>query len=127
MRLAYRCPNSKVTLLLKEKASDRSELARIFPQGISVECPQCGLQHVALPNEIFAVEDKVLSIVGGVGVLCSFLAGGVFIYLNWTNVLSIDLYVLVVLLGILAIPPLITNTLVVSERKAISNFNGYHL
>lgn len=125
MKLAYRCPNSRKTTMLKVNASDRGELARRFPQGIPIECSQCNSRHMALPNEVFAVESKLLGMVGGIGVLGSFLAGGLFIYLNWTNVLSVDLYLLVVLTGVLIIPPLIANALVKSERTNISRFNRY--
>ena len=127
MKLAYRCPGRKEPVLLNIRATDRSELARDFPQGVPVKCPDSEFNHMALPNEIFAVEDKLISVAGGAGVLLSFLAGGIFIYSNWTNVLSVDLYLLMVLAGILVIPPLIANALVKSERASISTFNRYRI
>lgn len=127
MKLAYRCPNSRQTTILNVKASDRGELSRQYPNGIPIQCTECGSKHIALPNEVFATEGKFLAIIGGAGILSAFSLGGIFIWQNWKNVLSVDLYLLLILGGILAIPPLIANTFIKSQREQISAFNRYRL
>ncbi|MTB50780.1 hypothetical protein [Lewinella sp. W8] len=109
------------------KALDRAELQRRFPEGVPVQCGKSSSSHLVSPNEIFAVESKMFFLVGPVGVILSFLSGGVFVYSNWSNVLGDDLAFLFLVPIIILIPWLIAYTFIKNERARISLFNRHYI